>query len=737
METAFAPPPPTPTPTPTTTNPTHNLHRINSQTSLKVSTSPPGSSSTKPKQSKSRNGCVTCKAKRLKCDETKPTCQQCQKRGVPCGGYKKDFKWRPFEESTMSSKSGTPKPSRKEVGMKSLSPGCSSSHGISKALRMKPTAEQLQFEDEALFPSLPTTSNIDINSNEFSSARSRPIDIPDMESDGVDMNQQDSLEDLLDFARKYRDLYQNHNQRDPIPIEMHQGPDNFRVLGSPHTHGMHSTHSQHNQHHSPHHSPHRTHNFRSGQIPETAIGTDGDADDEIEEMIRTTPISHSWIPVSSFASPTPSMASLSSVATHSNLFARPRMPLNSPEVLLSFFDKNTCGIMSMKDGPTENPWRTLIWPLARDSQALYHAISSMTAFHMCRSRPELRVEGMEHMRKSIRFLAQGLSHGNIKADAAVGTTLVLAFSEAFDRHTSTGIEHLRGARVLLNQALSELPPNVVSQEFKRLSFLYNVWVYLDVLARLTADSDAGPDQSVDYRPLVSSNDVDPLLGCAATLFPLIGKTAGLVQRVRRAEQNSPQLVQDAVELKMELENWMPHKYYEPIEDPSADITQAMNTAEAYRWATLLYLHQAVPELPRSMGMHEIAVKVLGLIMAIPESSRCCVVHIYPLLAAGCEAVGEERHWVKRRWEMMMHRMCIGNVSKAWEVVLEVWARRDRFAEMQAGMAAKAERAAGWWYPLEDKQGNTELEVSVKGQLHWLGVMKDLGWEGELHNLFPR
>lgn len=603
--------------------------------------------------------------------------------------------------------------------------------------------EQLQFDDDTLFTPISATSNV--SNNEFSGA-SRAINIPGVETVGMDMNQ-DSLEDLLDFARKSGDLYQNHRD-----LEMHSLPDPFRVLSSPHAHSTHT------------HSPHRTHNFGPGQIPEARIGTDADPDDEIEEMIRTTPMSHSWIPVSSFASPTPSMASLSSVATHStqlthssqasqssqssrissdtvitlpDLFARPRMPLNSPEVLLSFFDKNTCGIMSMKDGPTENPWRTLIWPLARDSQALYHAISSMTAFHMCRSRPELRVEGMEHMRKSIRFLAQGLSHGNIKADAAVGTTLVLAFSEAFDRHTSTGIEHLRGARVLLNQALSELPPNVVSEEFKRLSFLYNVWVYLDVLARLTADSDGGPDQSVDYRPLVSSHDVDPLLGCAATLFPLIGKTAGLVQRVRSAEQNSPQLVQDAVELKMQLENWMPHKYYEPIEDPSADIAQAMNTAEAYRWATLLYLHQAVPELQRSMGMHEIAVKVLGLIGAIPESSRCCVVHIYPLLAAGCEAVGEERLWVRRRWEMMMQRMCIGNVSKAWEVVLEVWARRDRFAEMQAGMAAKAERAAGWWYPLEDKQGNTELEVSVKGRLHWLGVMKDRGWEGELHNFFPR
>jgi len=53
-------------------------------------------------------GCVTCKAKRLKCDETKPTCQQCHKRQVECGGYKKDFKWRAFEEATFITKLASP-----------------------------------------------------------------------------------------------------------------------------------------------------------------------------------------------------------------------------------------------------------------------------------------------------------------------------------------------------------------------------------------------------------------------------------------------------------------------------------------------------------------------------------------------------------------------------------------------------------------------------------------------------
>ena len=53
---------------------------------------------------------MTCKKKRLKCDETRPSCVQCQKRSVVCEGYKKDYKWRTFEETTFNAKPATKKP---------------------------------------------------------------------------------------------------------------------------------------------------------------------------------------------------------------------------------------------------------------------------------------------------------------------------------------------------------------------------------------------------------------------------------------------------------------------------------------------------------------------------------------------------------------------------------------------------------------------------------------------------
>ncbi|KAF6801094.1 C6 zinc finger domain containing protein [Colletotrichum sojae] len=42
---------------------------------------------------RSRSGCVTCKAKHLKCDETRPVCQQCSRKGIKCGGYAQGLRW--------------------------------------------------------------------------------------------------------------------------------------------------------------------------------------------------------------------------------------------------------------------------------------------------------------------------------------------------------------------------------------------------------------------------------------------------------------------------------------------------------------------------------------------------------------------------------------------------------------------------------------------------------------------
>jgi hypothetical protein len=482
-------------------------------------------------------------------------------------------------------------------------------------------------------------------------------------------------------------------------------------------------------------------------------------------------------------------------------------------MLMLRFDRLTCGILSIKDGPNENPWRTLIWPMAQTSPALYHAISSMTAFHSARDIPALRVAGHEHKSESVRNLLEGIEESTMNLDTAIATTLALAFAETWDQHLSSGNDHIQGARAMINIALNQHKQSALTGlNLARLKFLANAWIYLDVLSRVTtADEDTSDDYDnlwclysspdsphvgpsghagfgIDFGMGIDS-DLDPLMGCASTLFPLIGRTANLIRRVYRAESNSPPMISQAMELKLMLETWEPPAFVEPPEDPTCDVRHALQTAEAYRWATLLYLHQALPEIPERLTTADMAKKVLVFLATVPLASRCVIIHVYPLFMAGCEAdVEEDRQWIKSRWAAMSQRMRIGIIDKCVDVMEEVWRRRDEYknkvlpnkavpAKRNLIATANLQSSAGNNRPASNRRGSsfnsiagasegtmawanklrrmtagdpdqmdsasiscrgsrdavngaTGTLLTVRGRLHWIGVMKDWGWEGK-------
>jgi hypothetical protein len=514
-------------------------------------------------------------------------------------------------------------------------------------------------------------------------------------------------------------------------------------------------------------------------------------DEDIEEIPRDSNYDmRSWSLRQS--SPTPSSSSGTSAGSQNHrLPMQIQDPASSSEAIVRRFHRDTCGVLSVKDGPTENPWRTLVWPLARDCPALYHAIASMTSFHQSAQFPPMRIQGMDHMQTAIQALAEGL--GNMRFDAAISTTLVLAFAESWDMHISTGINHIKGAKVLINQALvqhRQLPKQ--GEEWTRLKFLCNTWIYMDVIARLTsADDDDSNDVDFVYNSIHSTGRVDspldPLMGCAHSLFPIIGRVASLIRTSRKSVGDISDLTMQAVRLKSQLEEWMPPSHIENPQDETTSPRDAIKTATAYQYATLLYLHQAFPELA-SLPALILAKKALCELASVEPNSRSCIIHIYPLMAAGCEMVDDDdRAWVIQRWELLSSRMKLGIIDKSLTVTKEVWARRDaRAAErnifeamhndsMPTVQSRKRTLDAhldsndddvGWLesspkrratdadaqqshsisdlFALERRRSDgshkddtglqlLDLEFTVKGRLHWLGVMRDWNWEGE----FPR
>lgn len=472
---------------------------------------------------------------------------------------------------------------------------------------------------------------------------------------------------------------------------------------------------------------------------------------------------------------------------------------DSPDGVALLFHRQTRHILSIYEEPSKNPWTNLVWPMVKDSKALYHAIAAMAYLQLSKSKPSIRDKGIAHVHKSSEALAADLQRGTIQMDAALAATIALGFAETWDyQKSSTGRNHIKGASILLQQSLSSYASSQpTSDTSTRLRFLANTWIYMDAIARLTSDCGSPFNSELLSifsvgNPVANSEELDPLMGYAGTLFPVIGRVADLISQIRSRSprRNSPAIISRAIDMKNAIEKWTPAIDLEHVDHPTSNMSDAIQTAEAYRWSTLLLLQQAVPELPNLASFGELAQKTLVYLATIPIKSRTIIVHTYPLMVAGSEAVDEEdREFVRARWKSMGKRMISGIVDRCLEITEEVWRRRDVYLADQ-GLAAnwggsqcsspnRDTRSPGTIgvsvdditaaeesdaVNIDDAQKQTSpvrqfvmprspvlsdfpisaafkkgvdiltrsgnVEYTVKGKLHWLGVMKEWGWEGK-------
>ncbi|KAL8673246.1 MAG: hypothetical protein Q9168_002322 [Polycauliona sp. 1 TL-2023] len=685
----------------------------------------------KPKQSKSRDGCATCKQKRLKCDERHPFCQQCERRKVPCGGYNKEFKWRHrCGQSTSTTKTIPPtKPRDTTVSSWPTTEDPSASTAT-------PSTPPAKHPRETVFgPEGSDVMGDDIVSGLATpptncACCSRPSVAPDIRgplqtSSTLSHAIHDGSVDYNDHGPCHK--YSHHDLAPYVGTEI---KNTFLDGGSrlPSSQGQPIALSPDIERYPPDvdFGGVIVNSYHAGQTAHNPITYDKDAlphfendlrDDRVEEIIRPEAVANDnrliCLPPSSCSVPSGRPVNWPSKV---DMYSYPKMSNRSPEMLLMEFDQQTCGILSVKDGPTENPWRTTIWPLAQDSPALYHAIISMTLFHTSRNRHKMQYEGLVHVKQSVKHLASGIENGTIRVDAALATTLALAFSDSWDRHISTGIAHLQGARAMIRHALANARSHTLTaHETKRLRFLCNTWVYMDVIARLTSvDADDSTDfewaLDVSIGPMEKQQQIDPLMGCASTLFPLIGRVANLVRRVRKTPQISINNLSQANDLKTAVESWEAPDCFAAPEDQTSDIQHSLDTAEAYRWATLLYLHQAVPEIP-SISSEELARKVI--VVREVWNRR--------------DADEDEKNLRSRSNGHSAHAPSIRERLPRGFGADEVGFSSDRSSVQGTRMAHDMPPNCLRRRSSESIE-DLDYEKTVRGRSHWVGVMKDWQWE---------
>ncbi|KIW03327.1 uncharacterized protein PV09_05539 [Verruconis gallopava] len=583
------------------------------------------------KGKKSRNGCLTCKARRMKCDETKPTCRQCARRGAACGGYPKiGFKWKHFIDPDIASrtqKTNISAQTAPQLGRRLgsfVTTGFQNDGSSTVSDCINEALECLSKEKS----SPAKTGQLNLSSDEQSFgwqfeandlAGTFDLDFLDMTHpiNDVDLVGQE-LSDPLAFDITPLDQRMQNPRLDTSSFETLSA-----ALGSNNTH------------------------FRAG----------------------------------------PSSPTIGSAP----LYRQPRFESDQIDIITTLFNNRTCVVLSVKDSCDENPWRTLIWPLAKNNPALQHAISAMACLQSGTERPELHIRGLAHVRQSIQSLREGLDTEAISVDAALATTLALSIAKSWEApRTKTDFSHLTEAKMLLKQVVasvrdSQIPPN----RARCLKFLANTWIYIDVTTRLTASE---PIDSIDTELIEACglledgsqrNKLDPLMGCASDLFPLLGRAADIVRQIWKDgwKRNSPPTIAQAAEVMRAVEKWTARINLTSSDDPAYIVQDAEQTAEAYRWAIFLLLRSAIPSLPGYMTYQQLAQKILIYLATIPISSGTVIVHMFPLLIAGCEvSAPEERAWVIERWEQMSKIMISGIAERCLELTLEAWRRKDGATE---------------------------------------------------------
>lgn len=193
------------------------------------------------------------------------------------------------------------------------------------------------------------------------------------------------------------------------------------------------------------------------------------------------------------------------------------------------------------------------------------------------------------------------------------------------------------------------------------------------------------------------NQIDSLLGCAEDLFPLIAKMSSVSNRLSEKiiTQDDISAVSDAIKARDDLLAWQPPETYTllPSSDEHCSLDDVIRTAEVYRLTALLHLYHAFPPLG-GINISTLADQILNGLLLIPRDSGSLCIHIWPLMAAGCEHTDPiKRFLVCQRFEDIRERLKVANVDKAIELLVEVWARKDA-GDMSAGWASLA-RERGW------------------------------------------
>ncbi|KAH6889641.1 fungal-specific transcription factor domain-containing protein [Thelonectria olida] len=530
-------------------------------------------------RTKTFSGCWTCRAKHVKCDESRPVCNRCRRSGLSCEGYGVRLSWISVRGPSNFRSRGASARKAGRMQVSKASQAQEATPGEQSTLQPSPTGDDRQDNRESTIASEGSTQP---------------------ETGGSVM-----------------DLGPSPEEESPSGELNNRINQSYKVLGQDLT-----ARTSHHSHAPPRrqaieHS--RSRNDASDIQPSGTGVASGEtsgslhSNDQNDEQQDIT-----WLPPR--RSTSPPATQLSNHGNQQLNIPSPGTPLRHLDVLpnpglqcqlLEHWTLHLCDALNPVPG-VHNPMRTIMMPIALEgaradlktstgATALFHLICSASAFHLSqRSTPESKRElesaALEHHNLGITHLGQNIQSDDRSQCVPLLASLVMCIlNEAITVPTPFWRLHFRGAVEWVNH----INPQVWHQT-ESASVIYQMFIGMATLVQcqLLLDGREAFLWDLPYDPLTQPEPycLDMAFGMPQPVMQCLQTINAMQMEDKRSNgPPNPSRAQDFDRLEVELFLSTPKKPSSAVGKEYGDLVY--HHGYTYYFAALIYMKRTVKDTP--------------------------------------------------------------------------------------------------------------------------------------------
>ncbi|KAF5646576.1 putative alcohol dehydrogenase [Fusarium sp. NRRL 25303] len=327
-------------------------------------------------------------------------------------------------------------------------------------------------------------------------------------------------------------------------------------------------------------------------------------------------------------------------------------------------------------------------PLAMESPALAEALIAYSSGHMSHSDPSYTTVSLAARSRALCELSMTISRPDQTAsvtETALSACLILLTSEVCLGSHQSWYSHLVGAKLLIACAQSQADGSLVkgAQALRLTSegrWILRNFAYHDIIGSVTLGTKPliCPDYLMDI-----THEFDTYLGVASQILVYIGQTTYLNLSTTDVEIGLRPW-RSYLSVENEIESWT---------CPAGTPSTFQAVAHAYRGAALIYLYRQMRhhleadtnlflecETPLNTlngKLHMVVENTLDSIGQVPENDVSESSLLFPLFIAGGEVERtDQMEFVRTRLQASYNKRKFRNISRALEVLEELWAYRQ-------------------------------------------------------------